>query len=370
MNSLGRLRDVPGVARELPAVPLLLCTLGGLLLLAGVGTSVGAYRVGGSLLGAAIDLLLFGITGGTLILAAFWLPRSDVTRRYYSRIGAWILGGVLVMFGFIVLRDLHPGVTVHWSVGTQAIALSIGSIGGLLIGVQETRATIRTKQLEEYTRRLQEKETDLERRNGQLEQFANVLSHDLRNPLNVAQGHLELLREDHDSEHAESIDGALDRIATMIEDLLTLAQQGEEIRDLERVDLESLSEGCWTTVATADATLSTAEVRQFDADPGRLRQLLENLFRNSIEHGSEDVHITVGELPAGDGFFVADDGPGIPASEREDVFESGYSTTRSGTGFGLAIVGEVAEAHGWEVAVTESEDGGARFEFSNVEFEA
>jgi signal transduction histidine kinase len=66
---------------------------------------------------------------------------------------------------------------------------------------------------------------------------------------------------------------------------------------------------------------------------------------------------------AGSGFYVADDGSGIPEDKRESVFESGFSTEESGTGFGLAIVAEIAEAHHWEPTVTDSRDGGARFEF-------
>ena len=69
-----------------------------------------------------------------------------------------------------------------------------------------------------------------------------------------------------------------------------------------------------------------------------------------------------------DGFYVEDDGPGIPEENRTDIFDSGYSTTGEGTGFGLSIVKRVAEAHGWDITVTESEVGGARFEITGVEF--
>jgi signal transduction histidine kinase len=77
------------------------------------------------------------------------------------------------------------------------------------------------------------------------------------------------------------------------------------------------------------------------------------------------VTVRVGDL--GDGFYVADDGPGIPADRREDVFEPGYSTARDGTGFGLSIVRELADLHGWTVRATESESGGVRFEITGVE---
>ncbi|MBB6646163.1 ATP-binding protein [Halobellus ruber] len=69
-----------------------------------------------------------------------------------------------------------------------------------------------------------------------------------------------------------------------------------------------------------------------------------------------------------DGVSVEDDGPGIPASERQRVFEVGYTTGEEGTGFGLAIVPEVAEAHGWDVALTDGEHGGARYGITGVDF--
>ena len=76
----------------------------------------------------------------------------------------------------------------------------------------------------------------------------------------------------------------------------------------------------------------------------------------------------VGETDAG--FYVEDDGPGIPADEREAIFDAGYSTRADGTGFGLSIVQRVVEAHEWEIAVTDGNEGGARFEITGVEFGA
>lgn len=104
------------------------------------------------------------------------------------------------------------------------------------------------------------------------------------------------------------------------------------------------------------------------ADRSRLRQLLENLFRNAVEHGGDDVTVTVGELDHG--FYVEDDGPGIPEEDREEVFETGYSTSDEGTGLGLCIVKEIIEAHDWEIRVIEGTDGGVRFEITGVEFTA
>jgi len=209
-----------------------------------------------------------------------------------------------------------------------------------------------------------QRERDLEQQNERLEAFADTVSHDLRSPLNVATGRLELAQEECDSEHLEEVANGLDRCNALIDDLLTLAREGESVNEMEPVTLANMVEGCWRNVDTTEATLVTETEQTVQADRSRLQQLLENLMRNAVEHGGEDVTVTVGDLD--DGFYVADDGSGIPENEREDVFEAGYSTTQGGTGLGLNIVHEIANAHDWEITVTESEAGGTRFESRGV----
>jgi len=210
-----------------------------------------------------------------------------------------------------------------------------------------------------------EREEELQRQNERLEKFAGVVSHDLRNPLNMVEGRLELAKTECDSEHLVEAEAALDRCQTLVDDLLTLARKGQSVAETETVSLESTTERCWATVETADATLHADADRTIVADRSRLRQLIGNLIRNAIDHVGPDVTVEVGSLE--DGFYVADDGPGIPESDREQVFESGYSTVQDNTGFGLAIVSEIVDAHGWDVTVTESASGGARFEITGVE---
>jgi signal transduction histidine kinase len=154
---------------------------------------------------------------------------------------------------------------------------------------------------------------------------------------------------------------------TLIEDTLTLARDGQTVAETEPVAVDTLAENCWDTVATGDtaATLDVGDPLCIEADADRLQQVLENLFRNAIEHGGEDVTIHIGRLD--DGFYVEDNGPGIPEDRRDDVFQPGETFDPAGTGFGLAIVREIVEAHGWTVAVTEGTDGGARFEITGVE---
>ncbi|WP_049935433.1 PAS domain S-box protein [Haloplanus natans] len=222
---------------------------------------------------------------------------------------------------------------------------------------------------------LREREAELERENQRLDEFASLVSHDLRNPLNVAGGHLELATETCDSPHIDEATRALGRMETLIDDVLTLAREGESVEEAEPVDLSRVAERCWANVETGDATLDRVDDRTIRADESRLAQVLENLFRNSVEHGArpdeEFLTVTVGTVtgPDGDarGFYVEDDGVGIPPDEREQVFEAGYSTDDGGTGFGLRIVRDIACAHGWTVDCTAGSADGARFEITGVD---
>lgn len=101
------------------------------------------------------------------------------------------------------------------------------------------------------------------------------------------------------------------------------------------------------------------------ADRDRLTELFANLFRNAVEHGGGDVTVTVGSTC--DGFYVADDGHGIPEEHRKQVLQSGYSTEEAGTGLGLSIVQQIADSHDWGLSIDESDAGGARFSFTGVE---
>jgi signal transduction histidine kinase len=211
----------------------------------------------------------------------------------------------------------------------------------------------------------------LRRENERLEEFASIVSHDLRNLIDVARTRVDAGADTGNHTHFEKSIEALDRMTDIVEDLLTLVRDGRIVESPRRVDPTEAARIAWRTVETGDATLTVVDdLPTLSADPGPLQQLLENLFRNAVQHGSTDgrsVAVTVGRLDGG--FYVADDGPGIPPDEREAVFEAGYTTERDGTGLGLRIVERIARAHGWDVTATESENGGARFEVVGVEWD-
>jgi len=207
---------------------------------------------------------------------------------------------------------------------------------------------------------------DLERQTEQLDRFASVVSHDLRNPISVVQAHVEVAQAETDDEEVASFlanaEDATRRMTEIIDDALTLASEGEVVDETEPVAVAEIARQSWGTVDTRGATLRTPTDRVVAADPGRLRSAFENLFRNTVEHGGEEpgaLTVTVETTPGG--FAVVDDGTGIDAG-GDTVFEEGYSTADGGTGLGLSIVRSVARAHGGDVRLGDG-DGGARFEF-------
>jgi len=308
------------------------------------------------------------------------------------------------------------------TVGSELI-LPLGEHGVLNVAAEETDAFdqqasqvghILAATVEAALSKAQ-REHALEVQRDRLEEFVSMVSHDLRNPLTVADGNLELALTTGESDYLTEVADALDRMDTLIEDLLTLAKKGYVVEDRTRFDLDQLAEEAWSNVHTPDGTLQIDGSVTIFGDKSRLLQVFENLFRNSVEHGStgnrdtprrddsvehgstsnrtqsddsaeadqaasddeatgvtirvgplESLHTStrVSEAEYDDGFYIADDGPGIPADQRSSVFDSGHST--DGTGLGLAIVSSVVEAHGWTITAGESVQGGARFEVTGA----
>ncbi len=208
------------------------------------------------------------------------------------------------------------------------------------------------------------RERQLAQRNERLNDFASIVSHDLRNPLNVASLHADLARRDADAEsHLDKIESSLERMNNLIDDLLARARGDQELAR-EQVPLAATARIAWANVDTGDSTLDVNADVTLSADEDRLIQAFENLFRNSVEHSDGSVTVRVGHDDQR--FFVADDGPGIPPDQRDAVFEQGVTHSETGSGYGLAIVMDIVEGHGWGIRVTESAAGGARFDITGV----
>jgi len=212
-----------------------------------------------------------------------------------------------------------------------------------------------------------------------IEEVASVVSHDLQNPLTIARGYLERARRDGDEEYFEHVDEALAEIGEIGDGVVTMARMGKRIERFDRIDVESLVRSCWGELEASEATLVVEDLPHVVGQYNHIFELFERLFENAVEHGSAGdaadgssgdgaVTITVGATETG--LFVADDGPGIPEDEREQALEAGYSTEQARPGLGLSIARAIAEAHGWQLSLGESDAGGLRIDLDGVRFES
>ncbi|WP_435195967.1 sensor histidine kinase [Natronomonas sp. EA1] len=313
---------------------------------------------------------LFARVEHLLIPAAVILSTFVLSVDHHRRgepdliIARWGLAGALLgnlIYLWVYLITPSTVATTATAVMLSANATAVAAGSGLVVGYLATE-----------TARQRER---IQAQNDRLDQFASIVSHDLRNPLTVARGYTELAREEvGDHDHFDRVIRAHDRMETIIDQMLALARTGDF--ETERVPLATVAEEAATSVPPG-LDLHVESEQTVDASIPHLRSLFENLYRNAVEHGSKTmlqvgtdgnavdggrpvVTVTVGDLE--NGFYLEDDGPGIPADRREEVFTSGH-TTGEGAGLGLSIVAQVAESHGWTPSVHEGDDGGARFEF-------
>jgi PAS domain S-box-containing protein len=310
-------------------------------------------------------------------------PLSEITQEELVRDSGAIHS---ILWGEESLRELRDQVWVETNRGERCYDTRVteltdatGSPAGFVVLLHDiTEQKQSERQLEQQRNELQTQKQQLEHQNERLDQFAGIVSHDLRNPLNVAHGHVEIPQMEADDED-ETVEVELDRLETIrsahermediIDDALTLAREGKAITETESVMLAAAVEDAWDNVETADASLEVPGNGELEADRDRLLTVFENLIRNSLDHGrsgSEPLTIRVGTLPDGSGIYIEDDGGGIPADQREEIFEHGHTTSADGTGLGLSIVRDILRGHGWTIDATESSDGGARFEVTTV----
>nr|WP_256417579.1 HAMP domain-containing sensor histidine kinase [Halorubrum laminariae] len=201
---------------------------------------------------------------------------------------------------------------------------------------------------------------------GQLDwlgEFGNVLSHDLKTPLSVIQGNIELAKNHYKTEQLDDALEAADRLEALVEDLANVMQQGDLVGDIESVELNDVFRS-WDAFETQPELLDILDSKSILADEQALVRLADNLVKNTVEHAGTDTGMRVGTLS--DGFYYEDDGPGIPENNRDDVFKPGFTTKEDGTGFGMVSIKQIAMAHGWNVTIETSDTGGVRFEFRGI----
>ncbi|MEZ3144432.1 sensor histidine kinase [Halobaculum sp. MBLA0143] len=319
-------------------------------------TVLGPWRLAGLAFPAAV-------AGGVLVVGRL---RGELTRT----VGRLLFGGAGLVYVGAIGQALGPVVARPPPVDllTTTVPLATGCVGvaaavARWVAVDRRRAAA----LVDRERRAAAQRAELERQADRMESFAGVVSHDLRNPLEVARANLDVAAENGDLDRLDAVVDSLDRMEQIIGDALALARIGPAAVETGRVRLADSVRTAWDGVATEEATLelTVQPGTVIVADETYLRRLLENLFRNAVDHAGPAPTVTVAATD--DGFRVDDDGPGVPPERRDEVTEAGLTTANDGTGFGLSIVDRIAAAHGWRLTVGESTTGGARFAFDRVE---
>lgn len=337
----------------------LLLGIAGAMFLLAAGIA-GAVSVGtGADPGAIfVDVILVGGPGAAFIYGAWVLPRARIDPDLFPRVVLWTFGGMVVMLVAAALATLRPGAVIPDPEGIALSLAALGGAGGLAIGLYEARAVTQNRQ----RLRAREEAADAWRQKEHLEQIQSVIGHDIKSPMSGIYANIDLARDTGDLSHLDDAEEAARRVEDLIEDLGRLTREGVLVEDTEPVPLADLARDVWGSLGTARGRLQVdLEGMTVEADRGRLGRLLDNLFRNAVNHGGPDVVIEVGQLPGEEGFYVQDDGPGFPGAPRQ-ALEVGYTTHEDGTGFGLPIVQRIARSHGWSLNLTEAPEGGARVE--------
>jgi two-component system OmpR family sensor kinase len=321
-------------------------------------------------------------SGSGSIVVAVPLREVDQTLRRLALVEALVVGGVLLVLGFVAWLVVRVGLLPLDRMGHTA-----GAIAGGDLSHRVTPADPRTEvgrlgiALNAMLDRLEQAFAQRQASEDRLRRFLADASHELRTPLAAIRGYAELFRIGAAREEAE-VDKAMRRIedeaarmGVLVEDLLTLARldQMPEVPHT-RVDLAGLARDA------VDDARATAPEREIDiaieagaatvvGDPHQLRQVLGNLLRNALVHtpAGSPIEVRVDDGAGRVRLEVRDHGPGLPTDEPAALFERfwraerGRERGRAGAGLGLAIVAAIVDAHGGRVHAANAPEGGASF---------
>lgn len=314
----------------------------------------------------AVPLKFEGDTVGVFVTSIFMDDRLSAVDTVL-RLGALLYGSIFVLASVLawiaagrILRPLRTLTETAESIsetdwsrripvkGDDEIAVLSRTFNSMLDRLEETFATQR--------------------------RFLDDAGHELRTPITVIRGNLELMGDEPEDRRqtVELVTDELDRMARIVDDLLDLAKAEQpeflQPQSLNLADLthevagkgDSLSERTWVVEEVAEGVLV--------ADRQRITQAIMNLMRNALEHTPDGTPVSLGSRVVGDTvrIWVRDTGPGIPVEDRGQLFErfsrgSGGRRCGSGAGLGLAIVKSIAEAHGGRVELETAEELGSTF---------
>lgn len=298
-----------------------------------------------------------------LLAGSYTVLASDIPTLCYRRILTWsgvgAAGLVIVSIGLI----LAPDISINSPAPSLSLSFGLGAFAGLLVGFNEARAIERAREAERNRVEIE----NAERQNERLERLNHLLRHDILNNMMVIQGHAEFLLDDSDRDtgHAETVLRQAEATTELIQNvrayLDSVNQQGGALQS------ENLSEILEREVTTLKASFSDATVEtdiprgvHVRAD-GLVGSVFSNLLRNAVVHNnSADPNVQISVSRTGDfaSVRVADNGPGLPDSVQQELFEAGEHGDH---GFGLFLVGTLVDQYNGSVKVERTGEDGTVF---------
>lgn len=307
-----------------------------------------------------------------LVLAALRIAGQDAG-LYSASVGTAIFG---VIFCVLLVFTLYYVAGIADRVEGERVRAERENL------IAAPALAMRAEQLERANADLAETTARLERSNEELQRFATVASHDLREPLRVVSGFADLLARRHGDQlgqdgnrFVEAITGGVKRMDEMISDLLAYARAGRIDQPLAPVDanevVRDVLDGLQRAIEDAHAELEVEPLPLVNGNAASLRQLFQNLVANAIKFvdaGTPRVRIWAAEVPEGWRFSVRDNGIGIDPEQAENIFgmfkRLHGSERYPGTGVGLAVCQRIVDVHGGRIWVEPAPGGGSQFMFT------
>jgi signal transduction histidine kinase len=332
-------------------------------------------------------LLAGAVAAGYFTIAAIVVPRvhlEDATPRFAR---AFLVGGVAFFVG-CGLTHLHiavhaltdpDGAAVHEVVFHLLQVFGVWVFIWVAVRTIDVRVTRRRTPAEAAA---QERAERLARSNADLERFANVVSHDLQEPLRTVSGFAELMqrrdgrpRDPRDEESLELIVDGCRRMAGLLDGVLDYSRAAGAGLELERVDLGAVVDdvlaGLDRRVTERGAVVDVGPLPEVEGDRVQLTQLVQNLLTNALKHGGDPPRVRVWADAGQDVWrvHVGDEGPGVRPEDAERVFAmfqqaGGRRGGPDGRGMGLAIARRIAERHGGRLWVSQAPVRGSVFTFT------
>jgi signal transduction histidine kinase len=274
--------------------------------------------------------------------------------RVWSTRTMWaVLSAVILATGFSISSDAFSGIQL-WGELFEVPLMSAMFLAMVWHAQRRHSALAEVQGVAEMRASLLERQ----------ERFLHDASHELRTPVTIARGHLELLRRE--QPHAQELEVALDELGRMeriVERLLLLAKSEQQGFVFEEIDLEAFLSDLfmrWSEVAPRAWRLDVDLAGRLRADPEALRNALDALLENAVKYTDPGDSIELSAHADGWGgvvIEVADSGSGVPPEALPRIFDrwgradSARTRERGGAGLGLAIVAAVARAHGGRASV-------------------